>query len=291
MLVTGAAGLLGSEVVRAARARGYEVLVADRSVLDVTDEGAVRAVMGRGSDGGFSDVVHCAAYTAVDGAEDEPELAMRVNRDGTRFVAQAAAEAGARFVYVSTDYVFDGEATAPYLPEAPTAPRNAYGRTKLEGERAALASQVGALVVRTSWLYGEGGRNFVTTMLRVGSERVAAGATEPLRVVDDQRGRPSWSRNVAAGVLDLLERRVRGVWHMADGGTATWLELARETFRLAGVDVAVEGVSTEVWGAAAARPKYSVLDLGGTEALLGRAAMDWREALRDFLTEMGEIHG
>lgn len=291
MLVTGAAGLLGSEVVRSAEGRGYSVLAAGRSDVDVTDREAVRALLlgPAGSTPPFADVVHCAAYTAVDRAEEEPELAARVNVDGTRHVAEAAAEAGARFVYVSTDYVFDGEARAPYPPDAPVAPLSVYGRTKLEGERVALASQAGALVIRTSWLYGAGGRHFVSAMLERGKERAQAGGTGPLRVVDDQRGRPSWARNTAEGLLDLLGRRTRGVWHVADGGEATWLELAREAFRMCGVTTRLEAVTTEAWGAPAPRPRYSVLDVAGTEALLGRPRMDWREALRRYLTEMGEI--
>lgn len=292
MLVTGAAGLLGSEVVRAAGERGYEVLAAGRDDLDVTDREAVRAALRTR----FTDVVHCAAYTAVDRAEEEPELAARVNRDGTRYVAEAAADAGARFVYVSTDYVFDGTAHTPYPPDAPVAPPSVYGRTKLEGERVALASQPGALVIRTSWLYGAGGRNFVSAMLERGRERAdGTGAeptgAEPLRVVDDQRGRPSWARNTAEALLDLLERRVRGVWHVADGGEATWLELAREAYRVCGIATPLEPVSTEAWGAPAPRPHYSVLDIAGTEALLGRPQMDWHEALRRYLTEVGEIDG
>jgi dTDP-4-dehydrorhamnose reductase len=304
MLVTGAAGLLGSEVVRAAEARGYAVLAAGRGDLDVTDREAVREMLlgageaGAGDAGstngappGFTDVVHCAAYTAVDHAEEEPELAARVNVDGTRHVAEAAAGAGARFVSVSTDYVFDGEARSPYAPDAPVAPLSVYGRTKLEGERVALASQPGALVIRTSWLYGAGGRNFVSAMVERGRERAgsAGGQVEPLRVVDDQRGRPTWARNTAEGLLDLLERRARGVWHVADGGEATWLELAREAYRLCGVPTPLDPVSTEEWGAPAPRPRYSVLDVAGTEALLGRPRIHWREALKRYLTEVGEI--
>ncbi len=306
MLVTGAAGLLGSEVVRAAGARGYEVLAADRSALDVTDREAVRGMLlgSGGSNPPFTDVVHCAAYTAVDRAEEEPDLAARVNVGATRHVAEAAADAGARFVYVSTDYVFDGKARTPYAPDAPVSPLSVYGRTKLEGERVALASQPGALVIRTSWLYGAGGRNFVSAMLERGRERAdgaapgeaapagaAPAGAEPLRVVNDQRGRPSWARNTAEGLLALVGRRVRGVWHVADGGEATWLELAREAFRLCGVPTPLDPVSTEAWGAPAPRPPYSVLDVAGTEAILGRARMDWREALRRYLTEVGELDG
>ena len=289
MLVTGGAGLLGSEVAGLAAARGYEVVAATRADLDVTDGAMVRRMVVGGAGGPFTDVVHCAAFTAVDAAEGETGQAERVNRYGTGLVARAAAEAGARLVYVSSDYVFDGSSDRPYLPDDVTGPLSAYGRTKLAGEREALASQPGALVVRTSWLYGAGGRNFVTSMLELGRRRQAEGVAEPLRVVSDQRGRPSWARNVARGVLDLLERRVRGVWHVADAGDASWLELARAVFRLAELDVGVEAVTTEDWGAPAPRPAFSVLDLAATEALLGREAVPWPRALRDFLTETGEI--
>ena len=285
LLVTGAAGLLGTEVVSAAERRGHEVVATTRADLDVTDEDAVEARLGSTGRGParFTAVIHCAAYTAVDRAEAEPGRALEVNRDGTAWVARAAARAGARFVYVSTDYVFDGRARTPYLPDAATGPLSVYGRTKLQGEEAALASQPGALVVRTGWLYGAGGRNFVTAML----ERGRGG--EPLRVVADQTGRPTWARNTAEGILELLDRRVRGIWHVADGGEATWIELAREAFRLCGLEAEVTPVSTAEWGAPAPRPRYSVLDVAGTEALLGRDRMDWREALARFLGEIGEI--
>lgn len=275
ILVTGAAGLLGREVVALAAARGHDVVAAAREMLDVTDGEAAARVLADVRPGA---VVHCAAYTAVDRAEEEPELAMRVNGRGTAHVAQAAAGAGARLVTISSDYVFDGSADGiPYRPQDSPGPLSIYGRSKLEGERIALASSPGALVVRTSWLYGAGGPSFVTGML----ERGRNGA--PLRVVDDQRGRPTWTRNAAAGVLDLLHRRARGIWHVADGGDATWLELAREAFRLRGVETPLGPISTEAWGAASPRPRYSVLDVSGTEALLGRAMTDWRVALACFL--------
>jgi dTDP-4-dehydrorhamnose reductase len=296
ILVTGAEGLLGSEVVRCARARGYEVVGAARTDLDVTDANAVRRALGDGhADAGeaarrtFTAVVHCAAYTAVDGAEAEVEQAWRVNRDGTRHVARAAAEAGVRLVYVSSDYVFDGSNRVPYTPEADARPLGVYGRTKLLGEVEAMEALPKALVVRTSWLYGAGGRNFVTSMLALGRRRVAAGGTDALRVVDDQVGRPSWARNVAVDLLDLLERNVSGVWHVADADEASWLDLAREVFQLTGVKVAVQPVSTQDWGAPARRPAYSVLDVTATEALLGRPAMPWRRALQAFLAETGEL--
>jgi len=286
-----------------------------REDVDVTDAEAVRRVFaeaarapevsgpaaGAGpraaSDRAAGWVVHCAAYTAVDRAEAEPELAMRVNRDGAGNVARAATSAGARTVYISTDYVYDGERSEPWLPTDPVTPRSVYARSKLEGERA-VASACGAgagpgaggaaaassaeapLIVRTGWLYGAGGRNFVRAIL----DRAERG--EGLRVVDDQRGRPTWGRNVAEAVLDLMRGgEAAGVWHVADGGDATWLEFAREAIRLRGLDVGVEGVSSEAWGAAAPRPGYSVLDLTATERALGRPMMHWAEALRRFLDE------
>ena len=313
LLVTGAQGLLGSEFVRAG---GIDVVGLGRDALDVTDEGACRSVI-PGHDPDW--VIHCAAYTAVDGAEDEAEEAMEVNHGGTVNVAAGCAAAGAGLVYVSSDYVFDGTSRTPYPTDAGTAPLSAYGRSKRAGEEAALAA--GGLVVRTGWLYGPGGRNFVDAIL----ERAAAG--EALKVVDDQWGRPSRARNVAEVVMELLAKdpfrpglrggagenlqrssadlgRGRGdlednrvaerdrspVWHVADRGEATWLELAREACRLAGYEVEIRGVSTEEWGARAPRPAYSVLDLSETERVLGRPMMPWREALRLHLEEKAAMN-
>jgi dTDP-4-dehydrorhamnose reductase len=202
---------------------------------------------------------------------------MCVNRDGTAHVARATAEVGARLVYMSTDYVFDGAASRPYPPDAEVAPASVYARSKAEGEAAALEAP-GTVVVRTGWLYGAFGRNFVATMI----DRAREG--RPLRVVDDQRGRPTWTRNVAHVVFDLMDEGVEGVWHVADTGIATWLELARTALRVSGLDDEVEGVSTAVWGAAAARPAYSVLDLARTERVLGRSMERWEDALERFLS-------
>lgn len=273
ILVTGAGGLLGGAVSGAARARGHEVTALGHAELDVTDEPSVRAALLHARP---EAVVHCAAYTAVDRAEAEPEVAGRVNRDGSRHVASAAAEVGAVSVNVSTDYVFDGAKRAPYGPDDPTNPLSVYGRTKLEGERATAAAAPEHLIVRTSWLYGAD-NGFVPAILR----RAAAG--EGLRVVDDQEGRPTWAPAAAAALVELLERGARSVWHVAGGGTCTWLELAREAVRQAGLDVDVRAVSTKEFGAAAPRPPYSVMDLTATERLLGREMTHWREDLSRFL--------
>lgn len=273
-LVTGAAGLLGTDLVRAAHDRGWEVVGLDRGALDVTDADAVVDTLDRHA----PDVVlHCAAYTAVDRAESEPHLARSVNVDGVGHTAEAAARVGATFVSFSTDFVFDGEAESPYLPGDSPKPLSVYGRTKLEGEQAAAGSGADHLVVRTSWLYGAGGRSFVTTILR----RAEAG--EPLRVVDDQRGRPTWARNLAVATLELVDEGARGTWHVTDGGACSWVELAQEALRIRRLTATVEVVTTEALGAPAPRPRYSVLDVSATEELLGRAMVPWPEALSEFL--------
>jgi dTDP-4-dehydrorhamnose reductase len=273
--VTGAAGLLGTELLAGARARGHEVVALTRAELDVTDPMQARSVIAAACPDA---VIQCAAYSAVDRAEQEPELARAVNRDGAAHVGAAATAVGARFVYVSTDYVFDGRKGAPYLPGDAPGPLSTYGRTKLEGERTAREASPDALVVRTSWLYAKH-RGFVSTML----ERARRG--ERLRVVDDQRGRPTWVRDAALGILELTELGERDVWHVAGGGDCTRFELVREALHIAGLEAEVEPVSSAAFDAPAARPAYSVLDLSATEARLGRPMRDWREGLRLCLAE------
>ncbi len=273
IVVTGAAGLLGREVAAEARARGHDVVGLDRAALDVTDEALVRRELPQLRP---EAVVHCAGYSAVDRAEAEPDRASRLNRDGARNVARAAAEIGARILYVSTDYVFDGRKRTPYLPDDAPGPLSVYGRTKLEGEQVVREVAPDCLVVRTSWLYA-GTSGFVPAILR----RAEQG--ERLRVVDDQRGRPTWAPDAASAMLDLLARGVRGIWHVAGGGECTWLELAREAVRLRGLSVEIDAISTSQFGSAALRPAYSVLDLSATEALLGRSMTDWRVALAEYL--------
>lgn len=270
MLVTGAAGLLGSAVVAAFREAGRPVLAYGHHELDVTDPAAVRARV-RGDRP--STVVHCAAFTQVDRAEDEPERAWAVNRDGTRAVAQACAAVGARLLYLSTDFVFDGQGRRPYRPDDPTAPLGVYGASKRAGEEAVRAEAAEWAIVRTSWLYGPGGRNFVDAIL----DRATRG--DPLRVVADQRGRPTYAPGLAQVLRELAEREVHGVWHVADGGEATWWDLAQAACRRAGLKTDIEPVTTAEWGAAAPRPAYSVLDTTATEHFLGRSLPQWQETL------------
>ena len=281
LLVTGGAGLLGSEFVRAAHQRdGWDVVAPSRTEMDITDASACARVVAAASPDW---VIHCAGFTKVDPAESEPDEAMRVNRDGSANVAHAAAAAGAGIVHVSTDYVFDGRKGEPYLPEDPVSPLGAYARSKVAAEEAVLAS-VGAgrtpcLIVRTGWLYGHGRRDFVDLVL----DRTAAG--ESLRIVNDQWGRPTWTRNVARTVLDLIEAGVRGVVNVSDGGTATWHAFATAIVEAGGLNGVPQGVSSRDYGAPADRPLYTVLDLAATEGELGREMMPWREALRAYLDE------
>ncbi|MEQ1856122.1 MAG: dTDP-4-dehydrorhamnose reductase [Longimicrobiales bacterium] len=273
ILVTGAAGLLGREIVEQAGLRGHDVEGVTHADLDVRQGDQVARTVQRCRPDA---IVHCAAYTAVDRAESEPEVARAVNRDGTLHVARSAAMAGAQLLFVSSDYVFDGRKGSPYLPLDEVGPLSVYARTKLEGELAALENAPSSMVVRTSWLYGRE-NGFVPAILR----RAARG--ERLRVVGDQRGRPTFAPHAASAMLDLLERRVQGVWHVAGGGECTWLELAREAVRLAGLDVEIAATSSVEFGSPARRPAYSVLDLGATESALGRTMTHWREALSIYM--------
>ena len=249
LLVTGAAGMLGTDVV--ACAAPHDVVALARAELDVTDAGAVRAVV---RDTRPDAVVNCAAWTDVDGAEAAEDAATAINGDGAGHVAAAAAEAGAFVVHVSTDYVFAGDATEPYAEADPTGPRTAYGRSKLAGERAVAAAAPGShAIVRTAWLFGPHGKNFVDTMLRLGGERDA------LTVVADQIGSPTFTGHLAQALVTIAETRPNGVLHVAGGGRCSWYELARETFARTGMAVDVRPCTTAEYPLPAPRPAFSVL--------------------------------
>ena len=277
ILVTGAAGLLGHAVVRTAGERGHDVRAFARSALDVTDTAEVERRLRAERP---EVVVHCAAYTAVDRAEEESDQAMSVNRDGTRNVAMAAAQVGARVVYPSTDYVFDGRADTPYRPDDDTSPVNAYGVSKLAGEQVLAVSGCTWLMVRTSWLYGPGGRDFVDVVLDQG-ERRGGGMT----VVDDQVGCPTWTGSLAPRIVELAEAGARGTYHLCDAGKASWLDLARQVAEEAGLDLELTATDTLSWGAPARRPQYSVLDCTKGEGILGYGMTPWRESLHTYLSE------
>ena len=278
VLLLGGGGLLGSDLQ--ATAPGDTVVQAPRSrEVDITDADAVR----RAIDAAKPDVViNAAAYTQVDLAESEAELAERVNAHGPRALGEACAARGVRVVHYSTDYVFAGSARAPYREDDPVGPLNAYGRTKLAGERALLESGADALVVRTSWLYGMHGRSFPRTML----ERAERG--EATRVVDDQHGRPTWAADLAAVTWALARSDARGVVHASSSGEpTTWFGIAARIFERAGRRELLQPCRTSDFASSATRPTYSVLDTSRLEQLTGAALPEWSSALERFMDQIG----
>jgi dTDP-4-dehydrorhamnose reductase len=250
LLVTGAAGMLGRDVMHAADNAGHEVVGFGHNELDVADAAAVAARLG-GERPGV--VINCAAWTDVDGAEEHEAEATAVNGAGAGNIAAAAAAAGAAVLYVSSDYVFDGGKGSAYVESDQTAPLSAYGRSKLAGEEATRAANRRHFIVRSSWLFGTGGPNFVETMLRL-----AAGQSEVL-VVRDQVGAPTYTWHLAYGIVRLIEGVEFGIHHMAAAGACSWYEFAREIFEQADVDCTVMSATTEMLGRPAPRPAYSAL--------------------------------
>jgi dTDP-4-dehydrorhamnose reductase len=275
LLVTGAAGMLGRDVVAAAGDAGHEVVALARAELDIADPAAVRAAVRAVHPDA---VVNCAAWTDVDGAEAAEAAATAINGAGAGHVAAAAAEAAALTVHVSSDYVFDGRAREPYTEDAPTAPRSAYGRSKLAGERAVTAAAPGrSAIVRSSWLFGPHGRNFVDTMRRLGAER------EEIAVVSDQIGCPTYTGHLAPALVQIAERGLAGVLHVAAGGRCSWLELAEATFAAAGLSCRVRPQSTADAGRPAPRPAFSALASARPDAPV---LPPWREGLRAHLARV-----
>jgi dTDP-4-dehydrorhamnose reductase len=233
-------------------------------------------------------VVNAAAYTAVDKAESEPAIARRINVDGARNVAQAAREAGARVIHISTDFVFDGSKGEPYTPDDVPAPVSIYGRTKLDGETAVREAAGGdAIIIRTAWLYSRFGHNFVRTMLRLMAER------DTLSVVADQRGTPTWTGSLAEVVWAAVDQDLPGgTYHWTDGGEASWFEFAEAIYtqgRSSGLvdrDVAIRPIPTAEYPTPARRPAYSVLDCSATEAALGVEQRPWATRLQQMLAGM-----
>ena len=292
LLVAGAQGMLGHDVLRAGERGGHEVVARDLPELDITDAASVDGLLDELlADGGSLDgVVNCAAWTDVDGAESMREQARAVNADGAGTLARAAARVRVALVQLSTDYVFDGVAPLDehgqpraYVESDPTGPRSVYGETKLEGERQVLAASPRHAVVRTAWLYGVDGANFVETMLRLASERGA------VAVVDDQIGSPTWSGHLAPALLGLLERQVSGLVHMTGGGEVSWNGFAREIFRQADVRCEVQAASSEQMARAAPRPAWSALASERDDVL---PMPDWRDGLAGYLAaRAGMIRG
>jgi len=264
--------MLGRDVVAAAQRAGYDPVAFDRAGLDITDEVAVDAAVARAQPHA---IINCAAHTDVDGAEAEEERAHAVNARGAGNVARAATAAGARVVHVSTDYVFAGTASRPYVESDTVGPGSAYGRTKLAGEREVASAGHQHVIVRSSWLFGHGGPNFVATMLRLGGER------EEVSVVTDQVGCPTWTGHLAEALVTLARTGAAGVHHVSGAGACSWNELATEAFALAGVNCRVLPTTTEAFPRPAPRPAYSVLR---TERPDSPILPPWQDGLTAYLS-------
>ncbi|MFM8550743.1 MAG: dTDP-4-dehydrorhamnose reductase [Nitrospiraceae bacterium] len=273
ILITGANGQLGHELARALH--GHDLVPADLPTFDLLTPEAERHIR----DARPELVIHAAAYTDVEGAEREPALAMAVNAEGTERVARAAASIGARLIAISTDYVFDGRKTTPYNEQDEPNPLGSYGRSKWEGERAALRMCPDTVIVRTAWLYGLHGKNFVKTIMRLAAEQ------SELRVVADQRGCPTHAGDLADALARLVLVPLRGVAHAVGSGDCTWHEFASEIVALMGRSVPVRPITTAATRSAVSRPAYTVLE-NRVLAGIGITLPHWKEALARFMRDV-----
>lgn len=277
--VLGARGMLGHDVMLAAESEGHDVSGYGHSEVDITDADQVRRRLRLDRPDA---VVNCAAWTDVDGAEDEPEGALAVNGTGAGIVAEAAADLDAKVLYVSTDYVFDGTATRPYVETDPTGPISAYGTSKLAGEAATMNANRRSFVVRSSWLFGVAGGNFVDTMIRLGSTQ------KQVLVVRDQVGCPTYTWHLAYGLVRLLDSDAYGVHHMAGGGHCSWYDFAKEIFKLSEMEVTTLSATTEMFAAKAPRPAWSVLESSRDHAI---TLPEWRQGLAAYLEQRRSLEG
>lgn len=282
LLITGGRGLLGTEIARVFEGSS-EVRTTDREEWDVTDPAACR----REVDGFRPDaVIHCAAYTAVDRAESEPGKARLLNVEGTRNVARACRGGGALMVTFGTDYIFDGTSSRPYREEDPANPLSVYGKTKWDAERALREEGVDHLLVRTQWMFGPAGRNFIRTIL----EKARRG--DPLRVVSDQVGCPTYSRDLAGAVRKLLEAGARGTVHFSSGGETSWFGLARHVLERCGISTAaLSAAKTRELPYPAPRPAYGVLSKEKYRAATGVSPRPWEDAVGEYLDTIAREGG
>jgi len=277
VVVAGAGGMLGQDLVEACVGRGQEVFALGRSELDIADAAACDAILRELHPDA---VVNCAAWTDVDGAEADEQGAMAVNDTGAGNIAAAAANHGARVAYISSDYVFDGQKRTPYIESDITGGISAYGRSKAAGENSTAFANDRHMVVRSSWLFGTRGGNFVETMLRIG------GVEAEVIVVSDQVGAPTYTRHLAAALAELIETDQYGIHHVAAAGQCSWFDYAQEIFDVEGCDCRVMAGTTEMLGRPAPRPAYSVL---GSERHSVPVLPEWRDGLRQYLRERASL--
>lgn len=250
ILVTGVCGQLGHDVTEELLKKGITVIACDREEFDITDKESTESfILEHKPDG----VIHCAAYTAVDKAEDEEELCRKINAEGSRFIAEACEKIGAKMIYVSTDYVFGGDGEEPYEPESEKNPQNVYGKTKLEGEKNALENCSKTFVVRTSWVYGINGANFVKTMRRLAETR------DELNVVADQIGSPTYTRDLAKLLVNMIQSEKYGTYHATNEGFMSWAEFAENIMKKSGFSTKINHISTSEYPVKAKRPLNSRL--------------------------------
>ena len=277
LLVTGAGGMLGTDVTREF-SRDFHVIGLSRKDLDITDKGAVGEAFRQYRP---EVVINCAAFTRVDDCETMPEIAYSVNAEGPANLAAFCRDSGALLVHVSSDYVFDGRADHPWKEDDPMAPLNVYGKSKLQGEIRVKAECSNYLIVRTSWLFGLNGPNFISTMLDLSRNR------KELAVVNDQEGSPTYTRDLAWGIRLLVSRDLRGIFHCCNSGSCTWFQLCSFVFENKGInDVLLTPVTSASFPRPAARPAYSVLDTGRFRELTGQAMRPWQQAVSKYLQDL-----
>ena len=277
VLVTGVKGQLGYDVVNELTKRGHIAVGTDIEEMDITDKKSVESVMKENMP---EAVIHCAAYTAVDAAEDNVELCRKINAEGTQNIADVCKELDIKMIYISTDYVFDGEGERPWEPDDERSPLNVYGQTKYEGELAVQNTLDKFFIVRIAWVFGVNGKNFIKTMLNLGKTR------DSLTVVNDQFGSPTYTYDLAKLLVDMVETDKYGIYHATNEGICTWYEFACEIFKQAGMNIKVSPVSAAEYPAKAKRPSNSrmskeKLTQNGFEKLPA-----WQDALSRYLKEI-----
>ena len=273
-LVTGVKGQLGHDVMEELDLRGHEGVGVDIEEMDVTDAKTVDRVIKEAKADG---VIHCAAYTAVDAAEDNEELCTKINADGTESIAKVCQELDLPLMYISTDYVFDGEGERPWEPEDPCHPLNVYGQSKYLGEQAVQKYLDKYYIVRIAWVFGVSGNNFIKAMLN------KAKTTNQVTVVSDQVGSPTYTRDLAVLLVDMMEKDRYGIYHATNEGICTWYEFAKEIFVQAGIDMEVVPISADEYPAKAKRPHNSRMEKNKLDTAGFRRLPTWQDALKRYL--------
>ncbi len=280
IIVTGSKGQLGTDVVAQLIANGMEPIGADLPELDITDSESVESFI---SQSGADAVIHCAAFTNVDVAETDKEICRKVNVDGTLNIARACAKHGMKILYISTDYVFSGEGEIPFETDCPTTPCNYYGVSKLEGEKAVRENCEKHFIVRISWVFGENGKNFVKTMLRLSSER------DEITVVNDQTGSPTYTKDLSKLLCDMIVSEKYGTYHATNEGFCSWSEFAAKIMELSGAETKIIPVTSNEYKSVAVRPSNSRLSKKSLDNNGFQRLPHWTDALERYLNNINHV--